>query len=501
MLHDTNIENNIESSQCNTPDNKNNITDKINMGEVDRRLTNADLPVNEEVDTFDFMLEHKDEWRDNKGSILENRFIELYKECEQLKYINKQYYNLNGLVSKNKLKQDVQNIVKNFVSQRITTTVNSICSALENECLDCDYEPVENEIHTISHKLVVNNNGTFTLYPREVSPNKLNVDYVMGDDKPVIFLKFLADLLTSEEICILQEYIGYCLIPTLKAQKSLFIIGQSGSGKSQLGKLLDEMFKNSILNENKISILFNNSFGLGQIANKLLIYIDEIEDDTLKDTGIFKTLISGGQIQTELKFQDRTPVKHYTRLFVCGNQMLKTSKCDKEALKNRLVILNTKEVPKDREPDVDLSTKLIAEKNLIFKWALEGLFRFIGNNYKFSHKDIISKQFDDMLADNDKSAYIEEFLESGRGAYFRFDENAEMWTEEIYYSYCDWAKSKGKDIVDYNTFAKDFKNVHRQHSLECIYITKQGDDGLPNKRRGYKGIGFGMLGFEFEAVI
>jgi len=33
----------------------------------------------------------------------------------------------------------------------------------------------------------------------------------------------------------LQEFMGYCLIPSTKGQKMLFLIGQGGEGKSRIG--------------------------------------------------------------------------------------------------------------------------------------------------------------------------------------------------------------------------------------------------------------------------
>ncbi len=50
--------------------------------------------------------------------------------------------------------------------------------------------------------------------------------------------EFLDGLLIPEDILTLQEYLGYLLIPSTKAQKMLVMTGKGGEGKSRIGLLL-----------------------------------------------------------------------------------------------------------------------------------------------------------------------------------------------------------------------------------------------------------------------
>ena len=45
---------------------------------------------------------------------------------------------------------------------------------------------------------------------------------------------FLDGLLIPEDILTLQEYLGYLLIPSTKAQKMLVMTGKGGEGKSRI---------------------------------------------------------------------------------------------------------------------------------------------------------------------------------------------------------------------------------------------------------------------------
>ena len=45
-----------------------------------------------------------------------------------------------------------------------------------------------------------------------------------------------------EDIPALQEYLGYCLIPSTKGQKMLMLIGKGGEGKSRIGVVMNAIF-------------------------------------------------------------------------------------------------------------------------------------------------------------------------------------------------------------------------------------------------------------------
>ena len=52
---------------------------------------------------------------------------------------------------------------------------------------------------------------------------------------PDRWLTFLHELLDDADIPTLQEYLGYCLIPSTKGQKMMLIVGKGGEGKSRIG--------------------------------------------------------------------------------------------------------------------------------------------------------------------------------------------------------------------------------------------------------------------------
>ena len=72
--------------------------------------------------------------------------------------------------------------------------------------------------------------------------NRLPVRYNPKAARPIHWLRFLSDLLYLEDIPTVQEFIGYCLIPSNKGQRMMVIKGRGGEGKSQIGVVLSKMF-------------------------------------------------------------------------------------------------------------------------------------------------------------------------------------------------------------------------------------------------------------------
>ena len=68
-------------------------------------------------------------------------------------------------------------------------------------------------------------NGTFT-EDKTYCNNRMKVKYNPSAPQPQRWLRFLSDLLVLEDIPTLQEYLGYCLIPSTKGQKMLMLIGK-----------------------------------------------------------------------------------------------------------------------------------------------------------------------------------------------------------------------------------------------------------------------------------
>ena len=84
---------------------------------------------------------------------------------------------------------------------------------------------------------------------------------------------------------------GYCLIPTTKAQKMLMIIGQGGEGKSRIGSVLRAIFGDSMAN-GSLAKVETNRFARADLENVLVMVDDDMKMEALPQTNYLKLIIT-----------------------------------------------------------------------------------------------------------------------------------------------------------------------------------------------------------------
>ena len=173
------------------------------------------------------------------GKINEVIFCREYSKTHNMKCINGQFYNIDGLINEDKVKNIIQGMIDPYINQQLSKTTEALFKALKNSCYHEIPTPSKKEIHLKNG--ILKTDGTF-IKEKVFCLNRLNVTYTDHYNPPVIWCKFLDDLLHEEDILTLQEFLGYCLIPSTRAQVMLFLIGEGGEGKSQIGAILKELF-------------------------------------------------------------------------------------------------------------------------------------------------------------------------------------------------------------------------------------------------------------------
>ena len=111
---------------------------------------------------------------------------------------------------------------------------------LKLEAMVEDLPPQPDRIHVANGTLMLD--GRFIEGKKEIVQSRLPVSYNPNAAAPALWLNFLDGLLYEEDIPTLQEFIGYCLIPSNKGQRMMVIKGNGGEGKSQIGAVLSTIF-------------------------------------------------------------------------------------------------------------------------------------------------------------------------------------------------------------------------------------------------------------------
>ena len=162
-----------------------------------------------------------------------------------------------------------------------------------------DFPPVTDRIALANGTLYLD--GTFQEGKPEIVRNRLPVKYDPKAAQPVHWLRFLSDLLYPEDIPTVQEFIGYCLIPSNKGQRMMVIKGSGGEGKSQIGVVLSRLFGCN-MKDGSIGKISENRFACADLEHTLLCVGDDMRMEALRQTNYVKSIVTAqGQMDLERK--------------------------------------------------------------------------------------------------------------------------------------------------------------------------------------------------------
>ena len=192
------------------------------------------------------------------------------------------------ITDERELKKLIYEKLKVYVKNGVAKKVDGLLEVLRTEAYRDDFPIQTDRIHMANGTLFLA--GRFT---REKSfcRNRLPVAYDPNAPQPKRWLCFLSELLYADDIPTLQEFMGYCLIPTTKAQKMLMIIGKGGEGKSRVGVVLRALLGDSVANGN-LNKVETNRFARADLEHALLMVDDDMKTEGLPQTNYLKSMIT-----------------------------------------------------------------------------------------------------------------------------------------------------------------------------------------------------------------
>ena len=264
----------------------------------------------------------------------------------------------------------------------IPRKISNIVELMKLAALVEEFPREPDRIHLSNGTLFLD--GTFAEGKPKIVRNRFPVSYNPNAPKPVLWLQFLDGLLYPEDIPTLQEYIGYCLIPSNKGQRMMVIKGSGGEGKSQIGAVLGTLF-GSNMKDGSIGKISENRFARADLEHILLCVDDDMRMEALRQTNYVKSIVTAqGKMDLERKGKQSYQGWMCARLLAFSNGDLQALFDRSDGFYRRQLVLTTKEKPADRADDPDLAEKMKAEVEGILLWAFEGLQRLAANNFKFT---------------------------------------------------------------------------------------------------------------------
>lgn len=420
-------------------------------------------------------------WVISWTQIDEVEFCKAFLSKHSVKCINGRFYDIDGFVDDEKIRVEIAQMLIPFYSSKLSQKVKNLFDALK---LCCHSEPVPmrtDEIHLLNG--VLKTDGTW-IPQKHFCINRLNIEYHPEIRKnayyPEKFLTFLLDLLAPEDITTLQEYLGYCLIPSNKGQKALFLVGNGGEGKSRIGFVMQEIFGSNMLTGN-FQRIETDKFFRYNLQNKLLMIDDDMQMTALPSTGYIKNLITAEiPVDVEAKGQQSEQARLYARFLCFGNGSPKALYDKTDGFARRLIILTTKPKPPNRIDDPFIAEKFLAEKEKIFCWMFDGLQRLIQNNFQFTISEKTRLNIAEALSDN---CNIIDFLNDEKAVVMEAD--SKVTGANLYSAYMCWCGDNAMTALKRDTFISWLKNNQKKFGISYDFnvINEKG-----KRVRGFKGI-------------
>lgn len=313
---------------------------------------------------------------------------------EKLYYYSEGFYQL---LKYDMYRRIVTNIIPNLTENKRKEVFYSLQAiAPIRTRSEAKYIGIKNGILDLEkHKLLPNS-------PSIIMTNQINASYDEWAHSEVLdnFLNEIAN--HKQEIrMLLEEFIGYTLWRENYMQKAFFIVAEGANGKSTFFDLLYKFYGEN----NTASLSFQDTqtqFKLAGLVNKMVSVGDDISASYMRETDIFKKLVTGDRIYADVKHETPFVFNNYAKLIYSSNE-LPHVKDTTYGLGRRLVIIpfEQKFSRENGNLDLQLSSKLNTDKvrSHLLNIALEGLARIQKNNY-FTEPKEVKEAVDNYKKDN-----------------------------------------------------------------------------------------------------
>ena len=401
-------------------------------------------------ETFDKM---KPNFYGNNGKFLLSVFSKYMKQKYNLKVLNgvlcvysKGVYKSENRVIVNLIRDEIPNI-----------TPAKIKEALQDLYFECD------EVEPANARFIGFRNGVLDIVTMELlpfNPDLVVTNCIPWDFVPSAYSKDVDEMLNriscnDEEIRkLLEECIGYCFYRKNIFKKAFIFTGSGNNGKSTF---LDCIV--NVIGEQNVSALdlkeLGDRFSTAMLYGKLLNAGDDISDDFIQDSALFKKIVSGDRIKGERKGEDPFDFNPFVKLVFCVNNMPRIK--DKTgAVKNRLIPIpfNARfdESDKDYNPNIRQDLMKPEAMQYFIVLGIEGLKRLLKSN-RFTQSAKVEKELSDYeIYNNPVLGFVQEIMEED-------GENALVCdtVSSIYARYQVYCNENGFQAESRTQFARSMK--------------------------------------------
>lgn len=424
-------------------------------------------------------------YEDNgQWKIDEKIYITEFVKNHGVKCINGQLYSVDGEIPDGKVKQIIIKEILYYVRTNHGDKAEKLLKGIKSYCYIEPPKPSLDKIHFKNGTLSKDENGLFTVWSdkKEFCVNRIDSNYNPSAPIPKQFYDYLQEVYYPDDIKTLQQYCGYCLIPTTALQKALIVIGDGGEGKSVIGSILHGIFGNSNIYRAKIKKL-NSEFGQCDLFGKLLMIDDDLSENALTDTSIFKELVTAKrEITVNKKYVQGFTFTPYARFLIFGNFTLQALYDISNGFARRQLVLQAKPKNENRVDNPFLDEEIVKnEAEGVINWLVQGLNELIKNNFRLYVSERTNEVSEQLKRESDSVIL---FLDECSDVMIKPD--LMIHSNDLYKCYEEFCEENVLVTLKSKTFVGALKSKGKRRGI--TYDTNINIRG--KRKRGFKGIGY-----------
>jgi P4 family phage/plasmid primase-like protien len=256
-----------------------------------------------------------------------------------------------------------------------------------------------------------------------------------------------------ERIALLQEWMGYCLVPMTSYQRFMILEGEGANGKSVICAVLEALVGPENVSHVPLE-LFGERFQLSSTLGRLLNITAEVGDLDRVAEGHLKAFTAGDRMSFDRKNLSAVEAAPTAKLLIATNNRPRFSDRSQGIWRRMLLLPLRVSIPEgERVHGMDRPEWWIAsgEMPAIFNWAIHGLV-----NLSIRGTFPTCRESQDALDDYQiETNPAKEFLID------TYEPNPDGWvpSKDVYKDYSDWCQANGYRPLGSKLFGKEIRRA------------------------------------------
>jgi P4 family phage/plasmid primase-like protien len=253
-----------------------------------------------------------------------------------------------------------------------------------------------------------------------------------------VFDAYLKTTFDADVHPLIEELLGWCLVPDTRFETSVMLTGEGKNGKGTFLDLVGYLLGDANVSNVALQDLEENRFRVAELYGKLANTFADLDTRALISSSMFKMLTSGDRLTAERKFGQPFAFRSYAKLLFSANQIPASHDRTYAFYRRWLIIPFTRtfngEAGND-VPDLGLRGKLQGELPGIFNQALCGLKRLATNEAFTQPESVVEAKKAYIRSNEHVRAFVAECLKQ--------DKNASIEKQAFYKVYDNWCDAYG----------------------------------------------------------